>query len=105
LPQHPHFVESHIWIPLLRQQVAQAAKNHFEQIKFYGLLPSWFACEINHIDLLVMPVFSPLQARWYAGSSHTSSKGKTMSFNVFPEGRTKESVAYDLALTLAAKDP
>lgn len=27
-----------------------------------------------------------------------------MSFNVFREGRTKESVAYDLALTLAAKD-
>ena len=48
LLQYPHFVELHIWIPLLRQQIAQAAKNHFEQVKFYGLLPSWFACEINH---------------------------------------------------------
>ncbi|MBM7233597.1 hypothetical protein JS516_07205 [Enterobacter roggenkampii] len=32
----------------MRQQVAQAAKNHLEEVKFYGLLPSWFACEINH---------------------------------------------------------
>ncbi len=32
----------------MRQQVAQAAKNHFKEIEFYGLLPSWFACEINH---------------------------------------------------------
>nr|WP_237764899.1 hypothetical protein [Enterobacter hormaechei] len=105
LPQYPHFVELHIWIPLLRQQVAQAAKNHLEEVQFHGLLPFWFACEINHIDPLVMPVFSPLQARWYAGSSHTSSKGKTKFMNVFQEGRTVESVAYDLALTLAAKDP
>jgi hypothetical protein len=104
LPQYPHFVELHIWIPLLRQQVAQAAKNHLKEVQLYGLLPSWFASVINHIDLLVMPVFSPLQARWYAGSSHTASKGKVMAFNVFREGRTKESVAYDLALTLAAKD-
>lgn len=48
LPQYPHFVELHIWIPLLRQQVAQAAKNHLEEVQLYGLLPSWFACEINH---------------------------------------------------------
>jgi len=48
LPQYPHFVELHIWIPLLRQQVAQAAKNHLEEVQFHGLLPSWFACEINH---------------------------------------------------------
>ena len=48
LPQYPHFVELHIWIPLLRQQVAQAAKNHLEEVQLYCLLPSWFACEINH---------------------------------------------------------
>lgn len=48
LPQYPHFVELHIWIPLLRQQVAQAANNHLEEVQLYGLLPSWFACEINH---------------------------------------------------------
>ncbi|CAH3968293.1 hypothetical protein AI2624V1_2337, partial [Enterobacter cloacae] len=48
LPQYPHFVELHIWIPLLRQQVAQAAKNHLEEVQLYSLLPSWFACEINH---------------------------------------------------------
>jgi hypothetical protein len=54
LPQYPHFFELHIWIPLLRQQVAQAAKNHFEQVKFYGLLPSWFACEINHSHLVCL---------------------------------------------------
>ncbi|HFG0871702.1 TPA: hypothetical protein ACGE0M_002767 [Salmonella enterica] len=28
-----------------------------------------------------------------------------MAFNVFSGGRTEESVAYDLALNLAAKDP
>ena len=28
-----------------------------------------------------------------------------MSANVFSGGRTKESVAYDMALSLAAKDP
>lgn len=28
-----------------------------------------------------------------------------MEFNVFAANRTEESVAYDLALTLAAKDP
>jgi len=28
-----------------------------------------------------------------------------MAFNVFSGGRTEESVAYDLALTLASKDP
>ncbi|HFJ3402236.1 TPA: hypothetical protein ACGUJL_004608 [Salmonella enterica] len=28
-----------------------------------------------------------------------------MAFNVFSGGRSKESVAYDLAITLAAKDP
>jgi hypothetical protein len=48
LPQYPHFVELHIWIPLLRQQVAQAANNYLEEVQLYGLLPSWFACEINH---------------------------------------------------------
>lgn len=32
----------------MRQQVAQAANNHLEEVQFYGLLPSWFACEINH---------------------------------------------------------
>ncbi len=32
----------------MRQQVAQAAKNHLEEVQPYGLLPSWFACEINH---------------------------------------------------------
>jgi hypothetical protein len=48
LPQYPHFVELHIWIPLLRQQVAQAAKNRLDEVQLYCLLPSWFACEINH---------------------------------------------------------
>ncbi|HAV1534869.1 TPA: hypothetical protein JG872_003763 [Enterobacter hormaechei subsp. xiangfangensis] len=32
----------------MRQQVAQAAKNHLEEVQLYGLLPSWFAYEINH---------------------------------------------------------
>jgi len=83
-PQYPHFVELHIWIPLLRQQVAQAAKNHLEEVQLYSLLPSRFACVINHIDLLLMPVFSPLQARWYAVSSHTASKDLTMNGKVVP---------------------
>ncbi|HDT5932502.1 TPA: hypothetical protein QHC26_002341 [Enterobacter kobei] len=48
LPQYPHFVELHIWIPLLRQQVAQAAKEYLEEVQLYSLLSSWFACEINH---------------------------------------------------------
>lgn len=69
LPQYPHFVELHIWIPLLRQQVAQAAKNHLEEVQLYGLLPSWFTCVISHFVLHDIPVFSPLQARWYLGIS------------------------------------
>ncbi|HDR2753200.1 TPA: hypothetical protein QCJ76_001769 [Enterobacter asburiae] len=47
----------------MRQQVAQAAKNHLEEVQFNGLLPSWFACEINH--------FHPrLPYRWPAERLH-----------------------------------
>lgn len=89
----------------MRQQVTEPTKNHFEEIQFYGLLPSWFACVINHIDLLVMPVFLPLQARWYTGVLTQPVRVIIMSDNLFNSGRTVDSVAYDLALALASKDP
>ncbi|AWR71259.1 hypothetical protein CUN65_13540 [Enterobacter hormaechei subsp. xiangfangensis] len=36
-----------------------------ECIPANGLNACWFACVINHaVSFVVMPVFSPLQARW-----------------------------------------
>lgn len=46
--QYTHLVELHIWVPLLRQQVADSAENHLNDIQLYGLLLGWFACVINH---------------------------------------------------------
>jgi len=48
LLQYAHIVELHIWVPLLRQQITDTANNHLNPVQFYGLMPYWFTCVVNH---------------------------------------------------------